>query len=174
MTRRTPEYLVLAICPITRGFGFALLEGPLSPVDWGVHEVERTNKNARCLGKIGEYIERYQPDVVVLEDWTTGSPRRSARIRRLAHAIEQLARTNNVDVYCYSRPDIRRAMSALGAVTRYEIAQAIAAHIPAFAASLPRPRKIWESEDPRMGMFNAAALALTYFQGTERQEPTTT
>ena len=36
---------VLAIQPTTRGFGFAVFEGPQEPIDWGVKEV-RKNKNA--------------------------------------------------------------------------------------------------------------------------------
>jgi hypothetical protein len=28
---------------------------------------------------------------------------------------------------------------------------------------LPPPRKLWKSEDARMGIFDAAALALTFF-----------
>jgi len=44
-------------------------------------------------------------------------------------------------------------------VTKDTIAAAIAKHIPAFERFLPPPRKLWKSEDARMGIFDAAALA---------------
>jgi hypothetical protein len=37
-------------------------------------------------------------------------------------------------------------------------------HIPAFERYVPPPRKPWKSEDARMGIFDAAALALTFFK----------
>ena len=43
-------------------------------------------------------------------------------------------------------------------------------HIPAFEAFLPEPRKWWNSEDPRMGLFDAAALALTFFHSSKSGE----
>ncbi|WP_156527887.1 hypothetical protein [Bradyrhizobium stylosanthis] len=48
-------------------------------------------------------------------------------------------------------------------------AERIAKHIPAFEQYVPPPRKPWMSEDRRMGLFDAAALALTFFQTVENQ-----
>ena len=45
------------------------------------------------------------------------------------------------------------------------IAEAIVKHVPAFARYLPPVRKPWMSEDKKMGLFDAAALALTFIQG---------
>ena len=44
------------------------------------------------------------------------------------------------------------------------IAETIAKHIPAFDRYLPPPRKPWMSEDPRMAVFDAVALALTFLR----------
>ena len=44
------------------------------------------------------------------------------------------------------------------------VAEAIAKHIPAFERYVPPPRKPWMSEDSRMGLFDAAALGLVFFQ----------
>jgi|SRR5690348_15036174 hypothetical protein len=54
-------------------------------------------------------------------------------------------RRSNTTTYCIAR------------------AQFIASHIPVFQPLLPPPRKIWNSEDARMSIFDAAALALTFF-----------
>ncbi len=45
---------------------------------------------------------------------------------------------------------------------KYERAVEIAARFPEIGWKLPPKRKAWESEDYRMSMFSAAALAMTY------------
>ena len=47
--------------------------------------------------------------------------------------------------------------------TRYEIAQTVSRELPDLAPWLPRPKKIWMSEDRWLGMFDAASLALTFY-----------
>ena len=49
------------------------------------------------------------------------------------------------------------------ATTKQEIAIAIAERFPELAPRLPRSRKPWMSEDYRMSIFDAVALALTFF-----------
>ena len=44
----TKDIRVLAIDPSTRGFGFAVLEGPERLIDWGVKET-KIDKNKRTL-----------------------------------------------------------------------------------------------------------------------------
>jgi hypothetical protein len=52
----------------------------------------------------------------------------------------------------------------LGMREGWEGSQLIAKHIPAFERYIPPPRKPWMSEDPRMGLFDAVALGLVFFQ----------
>ena len=52
----------------------------------------------------------------------------------------------------------------MGFANKQVIAGLIAKHIPAFERHVPPPRKSWMSEDARMGLFDAAALALLFFQ----------
>ena len=44
------------------------------------------------------------------------------------------------------------------------IAETIAKRIPMFASYVPPIRKIWNGEDRRMGLFDAAALALAFYK----------
>jgi hypothetical protein len=64
---------------------------------------------------------------------------------------------------------IRTVFASVGASTRYEIAQVISQHIDVFSHRMPRKRKPWESEDARQSIFDAAALAMTYFAVTGSQ-----
>ena len=155
--------LVLAIQPFTRGYAFALFEGPLSPIDWGIKEVRGGNRNARCLAAAETLIARTRPDVLVLEDYTGSFARRSRRIKRLQSLITNHAAGQSIDVRHYPRERIRDCFKGVGAVTRYEIAQAIAAQVQAFENRLPPLRKLWEPEDPRMALFDAASLVMTHY-----------
>jgi len=171
MTRVQSE-LVLAIHPFTRGYAFALFEGPLSPIDWGIKDIRGGNKNSRSFDAAKALIARTHPDVVVLEDYAGSLVRRSRRIKRLQSLIASHASAESLDWRHYARDVVRDCFKRVGAVTRYEIAQAIAAQVAAFESKLPPVRKLWEPEDPRMALFDAASLALTHYcvSGSSGQE----
>ena len=157
---------VLALHPATTGFGWALFEGPLTPVDWGTAKVSK-DRNAGCLARIEVLIANLHPSEIVLESFEGNNVRRSARIRRLYRSLISLAGVNGIESRVFSREAIAKAFSSLGSPSRYEIAAAIASHVSAFEHLLPPRRKIWLPEDPRMALFNAAAVAMTYFAALE-------
>jgi len=153
---------VLAVVPTCHGFSFVLFEGPDAPFDWGTKDIREKDKNPRTLDAVRAIMERYRPEVLVLEDAAHGS-RRTLRIRRLFRMLSHLAVTLDIPVIRYTRKDIRACFVSVGATTKYEIAKAIAIQIPAFTHRLPPIRKIWMSEDPRQSLFDAAALGIAYY-----------
>ncbi len=157
----TREVRVLAVDPATRGFGFAVLEGPDRLIDWGVKET-KVEKNKRSLKLIADLIGIYQPKMLVIEDCTGTGSRRCARVQRLIEAISQQAFRKGIRVKRISRVEVKRAFSESGARNKYEIAVAIAKRFPELAPRLPRFRKPWMSEDYRMSIFDAVGLALTF------------
>lgn len=158
--------LVLGIYPNTRGFAFAVFEGSLAPVDWGVIEIRGKNKNKQCLQRIAVMFGRYEPDALVLQDMSERGTRRARRIRNLNEAIEVLAGTQNIRVFAYSRARVRQCFESHGLTSKQSVAEAIAKHIPMFERFVPPLRKIWMSEDSRMGLFDAVALVLTFYQSS--------
>ena len=154
--------LLLAVHPTSRGFGWVLFESPLSPVDWGIASA-RSGRNARLLARFERLLNRYDPAILVLEEFESGSAKRAVNIQMLCRSMIHLASCKGMDTKIYNRAVIRTVFSNIGAATRYEIAQAIAQRIDAFSHRLPRYRKPWIPEDPRQSLFDAAALALTYF-----------
>lgn len=172
MNSRRRYDLVLAIYPNTRGFAFVVFEGPLAPVDWGVTEIRGKNKNKRCLRRIAVLFGQYEPDALVLQDMSETSTHRVRRIQSLNEAIAVLAETQGIPAFAYSRAQVRQCFGHLGPATKHSIAEAIAKHIPAFERFLPPVRKIWMSEDAHMGLFDAVALALTFFQAESVPPPT--
>jgi Holliday junction resolvasome RuvABC endonuclease subunit len=154
------HYRVLAIAPSIRGFGFAVIEGRDTLVDWGVKTVQG-NKNANSLRKVEELIAHYQPGVLVLQD--TENSRRSARIKALSRKIIAMAATRNVSVKLFSQEQVRRTFFDDGKGTKHAVAEILAKRFPEELASrLPPKRKPWMSEDYRMNIFDAVALALMF------------
>jgi hypothetical protein len=151
---------VLAIAPKPRGFGFVVLESPTTLVDWGV-KATRHEKEAMTLAKVAELIRHYEPQALVFEDCRKS--RRCPRVRRLLDHIRNLAIHKGVRPRILAFSRVRKVFLAFHARTKQEIAQVISQQLPELASRLPRYRKPWMSEDYRMAIFDAAALALTYF-----------
>lgn len=151
---------ILAVDPVSRGFGFAVLEEGDRLVDWGTRGA-RSDKEKTCVNKIAALWERYEPDLFVLEDYAARRCRRSARVRGLLRRIRGAAVRHGLRVRAVPRRAVRKAFASRGARTKDEIARAIAAEFPELALSLPPPRKPWVTEDQRMGIFGAMALAAT-------------
>ena len=157
---RSKHFRILAIAPSSRGFGFAVLEGQETLVDWGVKSI-KGDKNTGTIAKVEEMIVHYQPDVIVLEDHSTKHSRRSARIQALSRRIIAFAKGRNVAVTVFSREQVRRVFFADGQGTKHALAEILAARFPEeLGCRLPPKRRPWMSEDYRMDIFDAVALAL--------------
>jgi Holliday junction resolvasome RuvABC endonuclease subunit len=163
MTVRTHYGFVIAIYPNSRGLAFVVLENAMSVVDWGVRGARYKHSHSRYLTAIAVLLERYQPAVLVLQDMSPAGTHRAQRIQNLNEAIMDFAEGRGIPVRSYSRERVRETFALPGRATKEAIAEAIAKHIPAFKRHIPPPRKPWNSEHARMGLFDAAALALTFF-----------
>ena len=163
--KRSSAELVLAVFPSTRGFGYAVFEGPKSLVDWGVKGVHSTQKNSESLKRIRELLTFYRPDVLVLEDYEGLGSRRAKRVEALIKSMAAHATREGMSTASFSRAEVR---ASFGLTAKRQIAEAIARDFPELEPRLPPVRKIWMSEDRRMNIFDAAALAMTFFD-TKRQ-----
>jgi hypothetical protein len=166
MTRRTTNAeLVLAVFPSTRGFGYAVLEGPRSLVDWGVKSARCPQKNLASLQKIRELTAFYRPDLVVLEEYEGPGSRRAKRIRTLINLMAAHAVEKGIGTTYLSRAAVR---DCFGLETKRQIAEAIAREFPELEPRMPPVRRIWMSEDRRMSIFDAVSLAITFFRNKSR------
>jgi RNase H-fold protein (predicted Holliday junction resolvase) len=155
----TNEKRVLAVDPCTRGFGFAVLEGPDRLVDWGVKRAcVGRGKNERSLELVSKLLAHHQPDAVVVEDCAGKGSRRCRRVRELIDGIRKLASEREIPSLGVSRSEIKSAFAPVR--TKHQVAQAIAARFPELRPSLPPSRKCWMPEDARMAIFDAVASAI--------------
>src|SRR5262249_14624800 len=145
----------------TRGCGFAVLGGSDRVIDWGGKET-RTDKKQRSLELVENLIERYQPSVIVVEDYAGKGSRRGDRVGELLDDIAQLALNRRIKGRSFSRLKVKQAWATSGASNKFETAIAIAKRCPELALRLPRFRKPWMSEDYRMSIFDAVAFGVTF------------
>jgi hypothetical protein len=152
MTSPRKHVLTMSLYLNSRGFAFVLFEGTRSPYDWGVFDVRGAQKDRHVVDKVRRLLRQYVPDVLVMQDTSTAGTPRATR----------LAQELGMPIFTYSRDEIYREFNSIGFANKQMLAGLIAKHIPALERHVPPPRKPWMSEDARMGLFDAAALALLF------------
>ena len=162
---------VIGIAPSAKGFGYAVFEGKETLVDWGISHVER-NKTVLSLRKVEKLILRYRPDVLAIQDYWAKDSRRAIRIQDLGTRLRALAKNLDVRVILISRRKVDRVIVGHERATKYVLAQALAKLFPEELSSrLPPKRRPWTSEDNRMDIFDAVALALVVVRNTPLGKP---
>ena len=170
---------MLALAPDSKGFGFAVLESPKNLIDYGAKKVKgdkiggvtevscrvvvcqnpATIDGFNCNGSVAV------DDATCSHEWNCLSP----RVRQLSQEISIFALCQKVKVRNVSRIRIIKRLSLSARCTKHQIASRIAKELPELASRLPSSRMPWMSEDERMSIFDAVALALT-LMGNSRKE----
>ncbi|HLX69589.1 MAG TPA: hypothetical protein VKV04_08175 [Verrucomicrobiae bacterium] len=123
------------------------------------------DKNARSLAKLEKLLNFYRPGALVLQDVEAKGSRRAPRIKTLNRKIKTAAEKRKIEVKLISGEQMRSLLLGNPKGTKYEMAEMLATQFPdELASRLPPKRKTWESEDGRMDVFDAMALALAYLR----------
>jgi hypothetical protein len=155
----------LAIDPTTSGFGFVVLEGSERLVDWGLGRMEKP-EDLLFEKRIEKLLDRVAPQLLVLEDMEDS--RRGERAIAWARLAQMCAAKRGVKVERIGRAEVSERFASSGK-SRWEVGLAISRFFPELAPSLPKKRRIWESEDRRMTIFTAASFALTFLRRADRK-----
>jgi Holliday junction resolvasome RuvABC endonuclease subunit len=91
------------------------------------------------------FLDRSEPDVLVLQDTGPSGTRRAARLVALNNGVEAAARQRSIPVFKYSRAEVYSCFASAGFANKQTLAELIAKHIPAFELYVPPPRKPWKS-----------------------------
>ena len=169
MTLTPRKAYTLGIHPSSRGVSWIVFQSPLAPFDFGNAAARSGDNNALCLKHVERVLARFEPETVVLEAFERRGSARADRTTMLGRAIVALAVDRGIEVAIYSRGEVKSCFATVGAVSRQQIAETIARHFPALRHRLPKPRKQWDSEPPRLALFSAAALVLTHYRYASSQ-----
>jgi len=156
------EPRIVAVHPTSRGFGFAVLEGPGRLIDWGTRTAP-PDRDGPTLDGVRSLIALYRPAAMIVEDPAGPTCRRCPRVKALIGSLKDLAGRSRVMAIPVTRTEVRRLFARAQAATKHEIARTIAEHFPELEPRLPPRRKPWMSQDERMSIFDAVAFGLTFF-----------
>lgn len=145
----------VAIDPTRTGFAFAVLEAPHELVDYGQRMAAR---GTRDLGqKVAALLGAHHPATLVVEDVAATGALRRTRARREICSLERLATKHGLMVARVPRFAVLETFAP--GKGKYEVALRLAELFPELTSRLPKKRKVWMPEDPRMNVFDAVALA---------------
>lgn len=153
---------VLALYPHALGLGYVLLTGTMRLADWGVRHSRGQCKNEKMLAFAGRLFDKYAHIDLVLEDWIHAPHGRSKRIHAFYGQLVFLAEKKGVPVHLCTWEAVTRHFAHV-APHRYSIALAIAERIPELRYDVPPDPKVWIGPDARQALYDAAALAFTYY-----------
>ncbi len=125
------------------------------------------SQRSECGEDSGSELDEFRPSAVLIGERITS---RSAKQTKMLASIKRQARSRRIPVRCISRRDVNRAFVGFES-NKYEVASALARQFPDLALRLPPKRKCWQSEDYRMGIFDAAALGVAYFTRSRQRQP---
>ena len=153
---------VLALDLHPRRFGYVVLEGPDRLLDWGVRSHRRKGNSSDVLiqTRLRPLLELWRPTFLVIHGARQMPSRKNLLRERLLEGVAAEAKNYRIRVQILKKRPTDRAEK----LTKYERAREVVKRFPVLNQRLPPERKPWESEDYRMSMFAAAALATAYLR----------
>jgi hypothetical protein len=156
------DFRILAVALSFGGFGFVVMEGQKTIIEFG-RRMADGDKNAQSLAKAKKLLSFYRPDVLVLQDVEAKGSRRWPRIKTLNRQIKRVAEKHKIKVILIPKKQLRSLLLGNPRGTKQEMAEMLAMQFPdELASRLPPKRKPWKSEDSRMDIFDAMALAVVF------------
>lgn len=151
---------VLAVDVRPQWFGYAAFESPNRLLDFGVKRFA-----LRSTGEIGfaTLLRALHPEVIVLRKISLGTWRDRPLTRGVVRSMLRLSRQFSIQVALVGEARMRDCFITHKLRTKQERASLLARKFPALAWKLPPPRRIWQKEHWNMPIFDAVALAISYF-----------
>lgn len=157
---------VLALDVHPRSFGYVVFEGPRQLLDWGVRSYRKTGRSVGTVvkRKLGVLLNDFAPSALVLKQEETRAEQRNRKLRNILDLIRKEAGSDGIPVRLIRCQGVKKVFGNQCRMTKHQMATLLAELLPDLAWKLPPKRKLWESEDYRMSIFNAAALGVVYFR----------
>ena len=154
------EKRILAIDLRSRSFGFAVFEGPTRLLDWGVKSFRQgvNEPTIPASEKLAGLMDDFCPSTIVLKKRDSETKKRA----EMRNALMREGTKRRIPIRLLSRNGVKDTFPDCNR-NKYTIAAALTKQLPELAPKLPQVRKIWNSEDYRMSIFDAAALGVAYF-----------
>ena len=135
-------------------------------LDWGVsgYPPEDHGEPVVASKRLAALLKVSSPSAIVVKTERWNSAQTSAGARSLAEAISGESSARSIPICLVRQDELASTFLNLQCETKYEIASALTRIFPELLWKLPPKRQVWQSEHPRMTMFDAIALGLAYWQ----------
>jgi len=165
MKLRIYEPRVLAVDLRHRRLGYAVFEGRRTLVDWGVRVYPAVGEKETKLAqrKVELLIKMHFPSAIAIKSKRWEKAISNMHMKRVVEAVEQAALSYSVQICVMPQETITTWFQSLGCTTKDDIASSLARMFPELTLDLPPKRHAWQSEHPRMTVFDAIALGLIYW-----------
>jgi hypothetical protein len=148
------DRLILGVDPTSRGIAFVFLEaGRL--LDWGTMRAD-----SRAEPRLDRLLGRCPAEVLVLEDPDAVRCARRPRMTVFLRELARVAGTRGMTVVLVPRFAVRGAWAEQGITRKHQVARRIAERFPEVQPIVPRPRKVYASEEAATEIFDALSLVL--------------
>ncbi len=173
MNLRIYDPTILAIDLRHRRLGYAVFEGHRLLLDSGlrVYRAIGEVEAAMASKRLAVLLKSFSPLAIVIKRERWARAQTSTHIKGLVEALSQVASEHSTSIFLIEDDDVRKTFRNMGCETRDEIAAALARIFPELVWRLPPKRRAWQSEHPRMAMFDAIALGLAYWQHESAKPP---
>ncbi|MFP5206434.1 MAG: hypothetical protein ACLGSH_13845 [Acidobacteriota bacterium] len=172
MAKKPPSKRILGISLRSQRLGFAIIEGSVDLIHWGMVYYEK-NEDARIAAaarRVAALLERFTPSALAIEKSRTEKALNPERVELLYRSIRREASKLSASTLLFTRSKVREAFQDFGIRSKDEIAALLARMFPELQPSLPPKRKLWEPEHFSMPMFDAVALAVACWRRKFFQE----
>jgi len=166
MNLRIYDPTILAIDLRHRRFGYAVFEGHRRLHDSGlrVYRAVGEAEAAMASKRLVVLLKSFSPSAIVVKKERWDRAQVSTHIKSLVEVMTRVAATHSIPIKLIGDINVRQTFRNMECETRDEIAAALARIFPELQWRLPPKRRAWQSEHPRMSMFDAIALGLAYWQ----------
>ena len=165
---------ILAIALRSRRFAYAVFERSDRLLDWGMvfYPLNNTKQRAAASKRIASLLTLFAPSEVVVGKTRLLNTRKSSGVGPILRSFRREASSRLIPMRLMKRIEVKKVFRLFRAKSKYEIASMLAEVFPELLPRLPAKRRIWESEHPRMAMFDAIALGFAYWQRYDTRDPT--
>ena len=156
-----------------RRFGYAVFEGHKRLLDYGVSAYPvGGNEEPAIIGRpLAEVFRIFPPSAIVVKKERWDALDVTPAARSFMNRMISEAKFRSIPICLINHDDVRNIFHVLGCETKYEIAAVLTRFFPELLWKLPPKREIWNSEHPRMPMFDAIALGFVYWQHPNAEIP---
>jgi hypothetical protein len=167
----TVRLLSLEVCP--QRFGFAVFDGPVTLLDWGVRNYRgrHAHRQAALRRRILVLLRLYAPATLVMRQRDCASIRAHKKTLLAVDMIGADANRHGLKVHSMKGTEVLHFFSKFSCVTKHQIASRIAHWFAELSPKLPSARKSWQSEKHNMAVFDAVATGITFFSRDRSSRP---